>query len=150
MNKPTIRNIRRTFNTVTNCRLDGIIIDRITHTVILSADAQGVLTAQVDGVSVDVATADRLLCWAREDGSVTIVDTVREGISKGEAVEGITTREAAALHRTLARWGVRSSNHLPVAMSAIGRKIKSFTELAQAEISIVTRHASALMAGVAS
>lgn len=132
--KPT--NITRTFATVTNCRLDNIIIDRITHTVTLSADGQGVLTATVDGVQVDVQTADRLLCWAKQDGSVTVLETVR-------GVEGISKGEASNLHRVLGRLGFK--NHAQVAADVLGRMVASFTQLSRDEARLVRSYAHGQM-----
>ncbi|MFB9991572.1 hypothetical protein ACFFLM_06275 [Deinococcus oregonensis] len=124
--KPT--DISRTFSAISNHRMDNIIIDRSTHTVTLSADAQGVLTATVDGVQVDVQTADGILRWARADGSVTVLETVY-------AVEGISMGEACNLHRVLGGFGFRG--HCALTSELVGRPLSSLTELSSDEAAMV-------------
>jgi YD repeat-containing protein len=132
--KSPIRSIARTFTATSNARMDGVIIDRFTHTVTLSADAQGELTATVDGVATDWQTADRLLCWARADGSVTVLETVRAGFP-----QGISTGEAVNLHRVLGRLGFK--RHYELAGEVLGREVGSFGHLSREDAALVRSYA---------
>ncbi|WP_119673964.1 hypothetical protein [Deinococcus sp. RM] len=129
------RNISRTWETVTEHRPHGEYWGDTLHTVTLTADQHGTLTAQLDGQPVPVADAVRVLHYA------TRTELIREERTP-EPAPVIGKPRAARLHRLMGRVGLPSAQHYALAAAALGEwaPLHSLATLTEQEARAVWVH----------
>ena len=123
----------RLYASYESSRSTGVYLGDAEYTI--GADAQGQLWAMCDGQLCDTDAACLTVHAALENGNATQIAEVRGELTKGQA---------RALHITLGQMGVRHPNHYLIAMSVVGRPVRSLTELTLAELQAVLAHARAL------
>lgn len=123
----TTRAATRTWNTSTDDRMDGAVVQIRTHTVTLTRTPAGIV-ALIDGQPADVRDADRIL-----RGATTL--TVQ-----AEVLEAVIGKPAACeLHKTLGRLSFR--DHYLTASDALGRPVPSLAALTADEAATVRSYA---------
>lgn len=115
------------------------------HTVTLSADAEGKLSAAIDGEPQD--TIDRAvsyLNWAKADGRLELLEEVRtpdpEPLPLAAPVIG--KARAAKLHKIMGLIGLPSAQHYGLAAAALGEwvPLPSLADLTEREGRTVWAH----------
>lgn len=129
------RNISRTWNTVTEHRPYGEYWGDTLHTVTLTADHNGTVTAQVNGTPAPVSDAARILNGAAR------VELIREERTP-EPAPTIGKPRAARLHRLMGRVGLPSAQHYALAAAALGEwaPLHSLATLTEQEARAVWAH----------
>ncbi|MFT2720713.1 hypothetical protein ACMT4L_11975 [Deinococcus sp. A31D244] len=129
------RNITRTWDTITEHRPYGEHWGDTLHTVTLTADQHGTLTAQMDGRPVPAADAVRVLRYATRT-------TLTHEYRTPEAAPVIGKPRAARLHRLMSRLGLPSAQHYALAAAALGEwsPLPSLATLTEQEARTVWGH----------
>lgn len=116
------------------------------HTVTLSADHEGTLSAQVDGEAEAVEEAVRLLNRAKKDGRVELLEETRTPEPEQPRIPltepTIGKARAARLHRIMGRLGLSSAQHYAIAAAALGEwaPVPSLADLYEREARVVWAH----------
>ncbi|EYB66953.1 hypothetical protein DEIPH_ctg060orf0033 [Deinococcus phoenicis] len=115
------------------------------HTVTLNADADGKLSAEIDGepqASIDRAVS--YLNWAKADGRLELLEEVRapdpEPLTLAAPVIG--KARAAKLHKIMGLVGLPSAQHYALAAAALGEwvPVPSLADLTEREARTVWAH----------
>lgn len=135
MNATTPRPKTRTWATVRHVTAYGEHWGHEVHTVTLTRDAAGHLTAQLDGEHVPTAQAVSILSGA---DSVTLT---AEAYLPGTPAT-IGKARAARLHRFMGRLGLPSAQHYALAAAALGEwaPVPSLAQLSEPEARTVWAH----------
>ncbi|WP_291432375.1 hypothetical protein [Deinococcus sp.] len=131
----TARNITRTWETVTEHRPHGEHWGDTLHTVTLTADQHGNVTAQIDGQDADPAAAVRALHYATRAELVSEYRAPTPPPVIGKA-------RAARLHRLMGRLGLPSAQHYALAAAALGEwaPLPTLADLTEPEARTVYTH----------
>lgn len=137
MNATTPRPKTRTWATMRHVTAYGEHWGHEVHTVTLTRDAAGQLSAQVDGEAAPVAQAVGIL--TRAD---TLTLTAEAYLPGTPAPAPIGKARAARLHRFMGRLGLPSAQHYALAAAALGEwaPVPSLAELSEREARAVWAH----------
>lgn len=115
------------------------------HVVTLSADADGKLSAEIDGepqASIDRAVS--YLNWAKTDGHLELLEEVRTPDSEPLTLAApvIGKARAAKLHKIMGLIGLPSAQHYALAAAALGEwvPLPSLADLTEREAHTVWGH----------
>ena len=133
----TSRNVTKIFSVVTTYRECGVV-SSVDHDVIeLHADAQGFMTAQLNGQQIGYALATSILNHA--DSTRLVHETRPTPVVAADVAAPIGNPAARLLHIELGRLGYRTSaSHYEAASVALGREVTSLASLTAAE-AVLTR-----------
>jgi len=129
---PTSRNVTKIFSVVTTYRECGVVTS-VDHDVIeLHADAQGFMTAQLNGQQIGYALATSILHHA---DSTRLVHEARPApVATPKVSAPIGNPAARLLHIELGRLDYKSSaSHYEVAATVLGREVTSLAALTEEE-----------------
>lgn len=136
MNTSSPRAKTRTWATVRHVTAYGEHWGTESHTVTLTRDAAGQLSAQLDGEPVPTVQAVSILNRA---DSVTLT---AEAYLPGTPAPTIGKARAARLHRFMGRLGLPSAQHYALAAAALGEweRVPSLAQLSEREARTVWAH----------
>jgi len=119
------------------------------HTVTLSADTHGVLSAEVDGEAATVERAVSYLNWAKREGQVKLLEETRTPDSLSFTPPTIGKSRAAKLHKIMGVLGLPSAQHYALAAAALGEwvPLASLADLYEREARVVWAHLCHLYPG---
>lgn len=142
MTHSTARAKTATWNTVTRCTVYGENWGTERHTVTLTRDAQGTLTAEVDGQPALLARAVGIL-----EGATT-VSKIDERYLEVQAAP-IGKARAHKLHKLMGVAGIPSREHYAFASMVLECSVYSLAELTEPEARAVWRFVQATHQAVA-
>lgn len=115
------------------------------HTVTLSADHEGILSAVIDGeAQTDPERAVKLLEWAKQEGSFKLLSEERAAPPAPLELSAppIGKARACALHKIMGLTGLPHAQHYALSAAALGEPwpLESLADLTEPEARAVWKH----------
>ena len=114
-----------------------------THLVTLIADAQGQLSAEIDGQAEEtLRRAVSYLEWAKAEGSVQKVSDSRRDPAPEDCAPVIGKGRACTLHKIMGLAGLPSAQHYAISAAALGEPwpLSTLADLTEREAQTVWAH----------